>query len=94
MSATQAIGLGVLCVVVGLGFGYLIARLSIARRRERDGINAEELTTSARLEAQKILAKAEEEGQRQGGDLPGEGRGGPGPSPTRAREPRVTSRPA
>ena len=63
MSATQAIGLGVLCVVVGLGFGYLIARLAIARRRERDGINAEELTTSARLEAQKILAKAEEEGR-------------------------------
>ncbi|HEY6635267.1 MAG TPA: ribonuclease Y [Acidimicrobiia bacterium] len=63
MSATQAIGLGVLCVVVGLGFGYLIARLAIARRRERDGINAEELTTSARLDAQKILAKAEEEGR-------------------------------
>jgi ribonuclease Y len=63
MSATQAIGLGVLGVVIGLGFGYLIARLAIARRRERDGINAEDMVTSARLDAKTILAKAEEEGR-------------------------------
>ncbi|HEX9847041.1 MAG TPA: ribonuclease Y [Acidimicrobiia bacterium] len=63
MSATEAIGLAVLGVAIGLGFGYLIARLAIARRRERDVISAEDLVTSARLDAKKILAKAEEEGR-------------------------------
>jgi ribonuclease Y len=63
MSATQAIGLGVLGVVIGLGFGYLIARLAIARRRERDSISAEDKVATARLEAQKILANAEDEGR-------------------------------
>ena len=63
MDIAQAIGLGVLGVAIGLGFGYLLARLAIARRRERDGINAEEMVTSARLDAQKILATAEEEGR-------------------------------
>jgi hypothetical protein len=50
-------------VAIGLGFGYLIARLAIARRRERDVINAEDLITSARLDAQKILSTAEGEGR-------------------------------
>jgi ribonucrease Y len=63
MDIAQATGLAVLGVVVGLGFGYLIARLAIARRRERDGISAEDMVTSARLDAQKILANAEEEGR-------------------------------
>jgi len=63
MDIAQAIGLGVLGVAIGLGFGYLLARLAIARRRERDGINAEEMVSSARLDAQKILATAEEEGR-------------------------------
>ncbi len=58
-----AIWLTVLGVAVGLGFGYLIARLSIAKRRERDGVSAEDMVTSARLDAQRILAKAEEEGR-------------------------------
>lgn len=63
MDTAQAIGLGVLVFVLGLGFGYLIERLLIARRRERGGISAEEIVTSARLEAQKILTTAEEEGR-------------------------------
>ncbi|MGH8915120.1 MAG: Rnase Y domain-containing protein, partial [Acidimicrobiia bacterium] len=57
------IWLTVLGVVIGLGFGYLIARLAIAKRRERDGVSAEDMVTSARLDAQRILSKAEEEGR-------------------------------
>jgi ribonuclease Y len=56
-----AIWLSVLGVAIGLGFGYLLARLAIARRRERDGVSAEDTVTSARLDAQRILSKAEEE---------------------------------
>jgi ribonuclease Y len=63
MSNGVAIGLAVLGVVIGLGFGYLMARLAIARRREQDGVSAEDKVTSARLDAQRILAKAEEEGR-------------------------------
>lgn len=60
---TVAIGLSVLGVAVGLGFGYLLARLTIAHRRERDGLNAEDMVTTARLDAQRILTSAEEEGR-------------------------------
>jgi ribonuclease Y len=63
MSNAVTIGLTVLGVVIGLSFGYLLARLAIARRRERDGVSAEAMVTSARLDAQRILAKAEEEGR-------------------------------
>jgi ribonucrease Y len=63
MDTIPVIGLTILGVVLGLGFGYLIARLAIARRRERDGVSAEDVVTSARLDAQRILAKAEEEGR-------------------------------
>ena len=63
MNISQAIGLGALGVAIGLAFGYLIARLAMARRREREGISAEEMVASARLDAQKILASAEEEGR-------------------------------
>ncbi len=63
MDNPLAIGLSVLALVIGLGFGYLLARLAVTRRRERDGVSAEDLTTSARLDAQRILAKAEEEGR-------------------------------
>lgn len=57
------IGLTVLGVVIGLGFGYLVAHLVVARRRERDSVSAEDMVTSARLDAQKILTNAEEEGR-------------------------------
>jgi ribonuclease Y len=63
MDTTVVIGLTVIGTVVGLAFGYLLARLAIARRRERDGVSAEDMVTSARLDAQRILAKAEEEGR-------------------------------
>jgi len=58
-----AIWLVPLGVAIGLGFGYLGARLALTRRRERDGVSAEDLVTSARLDAQRILSKAEEEGR-------------------------------
>lgn len=63
MDTIPVIGLTILGVVLGLGFGYLLARLAIARRRERDGVSAEDMVTSARLDAQRILSKAEEEGR-------------------------------
>ena len=63
MDTAQATGFAVLGVVIGLAFGYLIARLAIARRRERDTIDAEDKVTSARRDAQEILSKAEEEGR-------------------------------
>lgn len=61
MDIPVAIGLAALGTVLGLGFGYLLARLYMARRREQDGISAEDMVGSARVEAQRILSKAEEE---------------------------------
>ncbi|MGB8362201.1 MAG: hypothetical protein WCE80_12465, partial [Acidimicrobiia bacterium] len=63
MTPIQVTGLAALGVVIGLAFGYLVARLAVARRREREGLDAEEKVTSARIDAKKILAKAEEEGR-------------------------------
>jgi ribonuclease Y len=63
MDTTLVVGLTILGVVLGLVFGYLLARLGIARKRERDGVSAEDVVTSARLEAQRLLSKAEEEGR-------------------------------
>ncbi|HEY7470463.1 MAG TPA: ribonuclease Y [Acidimicrobiia bacterium] len=63
MGTVGVIGMAVLGLAIGLGFGYLLARLAIARRRERDGVSAEDMVTNARLEAQRILSKAEEEGR-------------------------------
>jgi ribonuclease Y len=63
MTPIQVTGLAALGVVIGLAFGYLIARLAVARRREREGLDAEEKVTTARIDAKKILAKAEEEGR-------------------------------
>jgi ribonuclease Y len=59
----QVTGLSALGVIIGLAFGYLIARLVMTRRREREGLDAEEKVTSARIDAQKILTKAESEGR-------------------------------
>jgi ribonucrease Y len=61
MPNTVVIGLTVLGVIIGLGFGYLIARLAIARRQERETISAEDRLAAARLDASRILATAEEE---------------------------------
>jgi ribonucrease Y len=61
MSNQLAIGLSILGVAIGLGFGYLLARLAIQRRHELDSVSAEDVVTSARLEAQRTLTKAEEE---------------------------------
>ena len=63
MSNAVAIGLAVLGVAIGLGFGYLLARLAIARRRERDEISAEDMVATARVDAQRILSTAEDEGR-------------------------------
>ncbi|MEX1135080.1 MAG: ribonuclease Y [Acidimicrobiia bacterium] len=63
MDNPLAIGLSVLGLAIGLGFGYLLARLAVTRRRESNGVSAEDAMTSARLDAQRILAKAEEEGR-------------------------------
>lgn len=63
MTPIQVTGLAALGVVIGLAFGYLIARLAVARRKEREGLDAEEKVTTARIDAKKILAKAEEEGR-------------------------------
>lgn len=63
MDIALAIGLAVLGVAIGLGFGYLLARLAIARRQEKEGVDAEDRVSAARLEAKEILAKAEDEGR-------------------------------
>ena len=63
MTTPLTIGLTVLGVGIGLGLGYLLARSAIFRRRERDAISAEDLVSKARLDAQRILTSAEEEGR-------------------------------
>ncbi len=63
MGNALAIGLGVLGVAVGLGFGYLIVRLVRGRRRGGEDLGPEDTLSKARLDAQRILTKAEEEGR-------------------------------
>ncbi len=63
MSDGVVIGLVVLGVTIGLGFGYLLARLAITKSSERREASAEDLVGKAQLEARHILAKAEEEGR-------------------------------
>ncbi|REK11022.1 MAG: DUF3552 domain-containing protein, partial [Actinobacteria bacterium] len=65
MDNTVVIALSVLGVAIGLAFGYLIARLTSTRRRERDGGSAEDVLSKARLEAKEILANADEQGRAQ-----------------------------
>ncbi|HEX6946356.1 MAG TPA: ribonuclease Y [Acidimicrobiia bacterium] len=55
------LGLTVLVALIALGFGYMLARLATARRQEREIANAEEKVATARMEATKILALAEDE---------------------------------
>lgn len=61
MPNSVVIGLTVLGVIIGLGFGYLVARLAMARRQERDALSAEDRLAAARLDASRILTSAEEE---------------------------------
>lgn len=63
MTDLVVIGLTVLGLALGLGFGYLLARLTISRRQEREGTSAEDAVAEARLTAKTILATAEEEGR-------------------------------
>ena len=63
MSNALAIGLSVLGVVIGLVAVYFVVRMTMQRRREDGGAIAEDMVTSARLDAQRILTKAEEEGR-------------------------------
>jgi ribonuclease Y len=63
MDIALVIGLAVLGLALGLGFGYLLSRELMRRRNQVDGVSAEEAVSSARMEAQRILAKAEEEGR-------------------------------
>lgn len=59
----NTVAMTVLGIALGLGFGYLLARLSVGRRRDRDGISAEGMVIAARSDAQRILTSAEEEGR-------------------------------
>ena len=61
MPNAMVAGLFVLVALVALGFGYMLARLAIARRQERDVAVAEDRVAVARTEASKILAMAEDE---------------------------------
>ena len=63
MDIALAIGLAVLGLALGLGFGYLLSRELMRRRNQVDGVSAEEAVAAARMEAQRILARAEEEGR-------------------------------
>ncbi len=63
MNNALAIGLSVLGVVIGLVAVYFVVRMTMQRRREDGGAIADDLVTSARLDAQRILTKAEEEGR-------------------------------
>lgn len=61
MTALQAVVLAVVVAIVGVIVGYAVATTWAGRRRRRDGASAEEALSHARIEAQRILAKAEEE---------------------------------
>ncbi len=63
MSGVQVVLLTTVVTAVALALGYAIASALSVRRRRRDGESAEDALGQARLEAQRILAKAEEEGR-------------------------------
>ncbi len=61
MSGIQVVILAVVVTAVGAILGYAFATLSAGRRHRRDGASAEDALSQARIDAQRILAKAEEE---------------------------------
>lgn len=65
MGNAVVIGLSVLGVAIGLAFGYLIARVLATRKQQRDAVSAEELLSTAQIEARQIRAKADDEGRAQ-----------------------------
>lgn len=63
MSGTQIVILAVVVAVVAGALGYAIATMWAGNRRRREGATAEDTLGQARLEAQRLLAKAEEDGR-------------------------------
>ncbi len=61
MPNSMVIALTILVALIALGFGYLLARLAMARREERDTTSAEDRVSAARSEATRVLAMAEDE---------------------------------
>jgi ribonuclease Y len=62
MTGSQVVILVVVAAVAVI-LGYALATVLASRRRLRDGTNAEDTLSRARIEAQRILVKAEEEGR-------------------------------
>ena len=88
------IGLIVLGVAIGLGFGYLIARLAIARRHERDGVSAEDVVDQRPPRGPADSRQGRGGGPGQGRDLPRARRGGPRAPAGRSLQPRDPPRPS
>lgn len=63
MSGTQIVILAVVVAVVAGALGYAISTMWAGNRRRREGATAEDTLGQARLEAQRLLAKAEEDGR-------------------------------
>jgi len=63
MSAPQVVILAVVVAVVAAVLGYALATTFAGRKQRRDSESAQDTLGTARLEAQRILAKAEEEGR-------------------------------
>lgn len=61
MPNSMVIPLTILVALIALGFGYLLARLAMARRLEREATSAEDRVSAARTEATRVLAMAEDE---------------------------------
>ncbi|MFP3914138.1 MAG: ribonuclease Y [Actinomycetota bacterium] len=62
MTAVQVVILAVVAVFAA-GLGFLLATTTAGRKRRRESESAEETLGHARIEAQRILAKAEDEGR-------------------------------
>lgn len=63
MDTNQIVILAIVLVGAGLALGYTVSVLTRGRRQQRDEESAETTLAQARIEAQRILVKAEEEGR-------------------------------